>query len=107
MNTNVVITTRNVSSSVHRNIFYGKILLLPSSTDTVTYIANYLELQTRLAIRDLIGHFDGIGPWKRDSTYRVHPLGLMDSTYRVPLLDSKLIRLRYAWYYRIKSPSGP
>ena len=21
--------------------------------------------------------------------YRVHPLGLMDSTYRVPLLDSK------------------
>ena len=28
-----------------------------------------------------------IGPWKRDSTYRVHPLGLMDSTYRVPLLD--------------------
>ena len=48
-----------------------------------------------------------IGPWKRDSTYRVHPLGLMDSTYRVPLLDSKLVRLRYAWYYRIKSPSGP
>ena len=34
-------------------------------------------------------------------TYRVHPLGLMDSTYRVPLLDSKLLRLRYAWYYRI------
>ena len=48
-----------------------------------------------------------IGPWKRDSTYRVHPLGLKDSTYRVPLLDSKLVRLRYAWYYRIKSPSGP
>ena len=60
-----------------------------------------------------------IGPWKRDSTYRVHPLGLMDSTYRVhplglmdstyrvPLLDSELVRLRYAWYYRIKSPSGP
>ena len=47
-----------------------------------------------------------IGPWKRDSTYRVHPLRLMDSTYRVPLLDSKLVRLRYAWYYRIKSP-GP
>ena len=46
-----------------------------------------------------------IGPWKRDSTYRVHPLGLKDSTYRVPLLDSKLVRLRYAWYYRIKSPS--
>ena len=48
-----------------------------------------------------------IGPWKRDSTYRVHPLGLKDSTYRVPLIDSKLVRLRYAWYYRIKSPSGP
>ena len=48
-----------------------------------------------------------IGPWKRDSTYRVHPLGLKDSTYRVPLLDSKLVRLRYAWYYRIKSPLGP
>ena len=48
-----------------------------------------------------------IGPWKRDSTYRVHPLRLKDSTYRVPLLDSKLVRLRYAWYYRIKSPSGP
>ena len=48
-----------------------------------------------------------IGPWKRDSTYRVHPLVLMDSTYRVPLLDSKLVRLHYAWYYRIKSPSGP
>ena len=48
-----------------------------------------------------------IGPWLRDSTYRVHPLGLMDSTYRVPLLDSKLVRLCYAWYYRIKSPSGP
>ena len=47
-----------------------------------------------------------IGPWKRDSTYRVHPLRLMDSTYRVPLLDSKLVRLRYAWNYRIKSPSG-
>ena len=31
----------------------------------------------------------------------------MDSTYRVPLLDSKLVRLRFAWYYRIKSPSGP
>ena len=46
-----------------------------------------------------------IGPWLRDSTYRVHPLGLMDSTYRVPLLDSKLVRLRYTWYYRIKSPS--
>ena len=45
-----------------------------------------------------------IGPSKRDFTYRVHPLGLKDSTYRVPLLDS---RLRYAWYYRIKSPSGP
>ena len=29
----------------------------------------------------------------------------MDSTYRVPLLDSKLVRLRYAWYYH-KSPSG-
>ena len=29
------------------------------------------------------------------------------TTYRVPLLDSKLVRLRYAWYYRIKSPSGP
>ena len=29
-----------------------------------------------------------IGPWKRDSTYyRGHPLGLMDSTYRIPLLD--------------------
>ena len=26
---------------------------------------------------------------------------------RVPLLDSKLVRLRYAWYYRIKSPSTP
>ena len=37
------------------------------------------------------------GPWKRDSTYRVHPLRLKDSTYRVPLLDSKLVRLRYAW----------
>ena len=48
-----------------------------------------------------------IGLWQRDSTYRVHPLGLMDSTYRVPLLDSKLVRLCYAWYYRIKSPSGP
>ena len=48
-----------------------------------------------------------IGPWKRDSTYRVHPLGLMDSTYRVPLLGSKLVRLRYVWYYRIKGPSGP
>ena len=48
-----------------------------------------------------------IRPWKRDSTYRVHPLGLKDSTYRAPLLDSKLVRLRYAWYYRIKSPSGP
>ena len=48
-----------------------------------------------------------MGPWKRDSTYRVHPLGLKDSTYRVPLLDSKLVRLRYVWYYRIKSPSGP
>ena len=48
-----------------------------------------------------------IGPWKRDSTYRVHPLGLRDFTYRVPLLDSKLVRLCYAWYYRIKSPSGP
>ena len=48
-----------------------------------------------------------IGPWKRDSTYRVHPLGLKDSTYRVPLLDSKLVRLHYAWYYRIKSSSGP
>ena len=47
-----------------------------------------------------------IGPWKRDSTYRVHPLRLMDSTYRVLLLDSKLVRLCYAWYYRIKSPSG-
>ena len=46
-----------------------------------------------------------IGPWKQDSTYRVHPLGLKDSTYRVPLLDS--VRLRYVWYYRIKSPSGP
>ena len=33
--------------------------------------------------------------------------GLMDTTYRVPLLDSKLVRLRYAWYYHIKSPSGP
>ena len=32
-----------------------------------------------------------IGPWQRDSTYRVHPLGLMDSTYRVPLLDSRLL----------------
>ena len=42
-----------------------------------------------------------------DSTYRVHPLGLKDTTYRVPLLDSKLVRLRYVWYYRIKSPSGP
>ena len=42
-----------------------------------------------------------IGQWKRDSTYRVHPLGLMDSTYRVPLLDSKLVRLRYAWYYHM------
>ena len=31
----------------------------------------------------------------------------MDSTYIVPLLDSKLVRLRYAWYYRIKSPSEP
>ena len=31
----------------------------------------------------------------------------MDSTYRGPLLDSKLVRLRYAWYYRIKSTSGP
>ena len=31
----------------------------------------------------------------------------MDSTYRVPLLDYKLVRLRYAWYYRIKTPSGP
>ena len=48
-----------------------------------------------------------IGPWKWDSTYRVHPLELKDSTYRVPLLDSKLVRLRYAWYYRIKSCSGP
>ena len=35
-----------------------------------------------------------IGTWLRDSTYKVHPLGLMDSTYRVPLLDSKLVRLR-------------
>ena len=25
----------------------------------------------------------------------------------LPLLDSKLVRLRCAWYYRIKSPSGP
>ena len=48
-----------------------------------------------------------IGPWKWNSTYRVHPLGLKDSTYRVPLLDSKLVRLCYAWYYHIKSPSGP
>ena len=48
-----------------------------------------------------------IGPWLRDSTYRVHPLRLMGSTYRVPLLDSKLVRLHYAWYYRIKRPSGP
>ena len=32
---------------------------------------------------------------------------IKDTTYRVPLLDSKLVRLRYAWYYRIKSPSGP
>ena len=47
-----------------------------------------------------------IEPWHLDSTYRVHPLGLKDTTYRVPLLDSKLVRLRYAWYYRIKSPSG-
>ena len=31
-----------------------------------------------------------IGPWKRDSTYRGHPLGLMDSTYRVPLLENYL-----------------
>ena len=45
-----------------------------------------------------------IGPWQRDSMYRVHSLGLMDSTYRVPLLDSKLVRLRYTWYYHIKSP---
>ena len=29
-----------------------------------------------------------IGPWLRNSTYRVHPLGLMYSTYRFPLLDS-------------------
>ena len=48
-----------------------------------------------------------IEPWKRDSTYRVHPVGLKDSTYRVPLLDYKLVRPRYAWYYCIKSPSGP
>ena len=34
-----------------------------------------------------------MGPWKWDCTYRVHPLGLMDSTYRVPLLDSNLLRL--------------
>ena len=26
----------------------------------------------------------------------------MDSTYRVPLLDSKLLRLRYTWYYPIE-----
>ena len=32
-----------------------------------------------------------IGPWTRDSTYRVHPLGLMDSTSRVPLLDSNYL----------------
>ena len=32
-----------------------------------------------------------IGPWQQDSTYRVHPLGLMDSTYRVPLLDSNYL----------------
>ena len=31
----------------------------------------------------------------------------MDSTYRVPLLDYKLLRLYYMWYYRILSPSGP
>ena len=42
-----------------------------------------------------------IGPWKRDSTYRGHPLGLMDSTYRIPLLNFKLLRLGYAWYYSI------
>ena len=30
--------------------------------------------------------------------------GRMDSTYTVPLLDSKLLRLRYSWYYRIKVP---
>ena len=35
-----------------------------------------------------------IGPWKRVSTYIVHPLGLMDSTYRVPLLDSKLVTIQ-------------
>ena len=44
-----------------------------------------------------------IGPWLRDSTYRVRPLGLMDSTYRVPLLDSKLVRLRHTWYYCINA----
>ena len=31
----------------------------------------------------------------------------MDSTYRVQLLDSKLVRLCYVWYYCNKSPSGP
>ena len=25
----------------------------------------------------------------------------LDSTYRVPLLESKLVRLHYAWYYHI------
>ena len=56
----------------------------------------------------MIGHLGG--PYSHrivETGYRVHPLRLMDSTYRVPLLDSKLVRLQYAWYYRIKSPSGP
>ena len=71
------------------------------------YRSSYLYLESG---SDLIGHIMAlipIGSWLRDSTYRVHPLGLMDSIYRVPLLDSKLVRLCYAWYYRIKSPSGP
>ena len=29
-------------------------------------------------------------------------MATQDSTYKVPLLDSKLLRLRYAWYYRIQ-----
>ena len=42
-------------------------------------------------LSDLIGHLDG--PYSHRTVWQ------RDSTYRVPLLDSKLVRPRYAWYY--------
>ena len=48
-----------------------------------------------------------VGPYGNGTLHNSPSSEGMDSTYRVPLLDSKLVRLRYAWYYRIKSPSGP